>query len=99
IRDFHVTGVQTVLFRSKNNTTQSGLEAYRQGHIPGAHYLDLEKDLSSPLASHGGRHPLPFAESFTRKMRELGLNPHMPVVVYDRSEERRVGKQTRCMDA
>lgn len=70
---------------AKNNATQSGLEAYRQGHIPGAHYVDLEKDLSSPLAPHGGRHPLPSAESFTRKMRELGLNPHTPVVVYDDS--------------
>jgi thiosulfate/3-mercaptopyruvate sulfurtransferase len=34
-----------------------GSEQYRIGHIPGAYYLDLEKDLSSAVSSHGGRHP------------------------------------------
>ena len=36
-----------------------GQKQYETGHIPGAHYLDLNKDLSSPVGIHGGRHPLP----------------------------------------
>lgn len=62
-----------------------GHEQYRTGHIPGAYYLDLEKDLSSPVTKHGGRHPLPDAEIFSKKMRACGVNPHTTVVVYDDS--------------
>lgn len=62
-----------------------GHEQYRTGHIPGAYYLDLEKDLSSPVTKHGGRHPLPDAEIFSQKMRACGVNPHTTVVVYDDS--------------
>lgn len=66
------------------NKTQ-GQEQYRTGHIPGAFYLDLEKDLSSPVGEHGGRHPLPDAEIFSRKMRNCGLSQHSTAVVYDDS--------------
>lgn len=36
---------------------EAGAEAYRKGHIPGALYLDLEKDLSAPVETHGGATP------------------------------------------
>ncbi|MGH8894864.1 MAG: sulfurtransferase, partial [Actinomycetes bacterium] len=38
-----------------------GVEAFRAGHLPGAAYADLERDLSAPPAADrsGGRHPLP----------------------------------------
>lgn len=36
---------------------EAGRESYEQEHIPGAVYLDLELDLSSPVGMHGGRHP------------------------------------------
>lgn len=62
-----------------------GLTLYRQGHIPGAYYLDLEKDLSSPVTKHGGRHPLPNFEKLQEKCRSLGINAHTTVVVYDDS--------------
>lgn len=62
-----------------------GHEQYRIGHIPGAYYLDLEIDLSSPVAKHGGRHPLPNVEVFSKKMQECGVHPHTTVVVYDDS--------------
>ena len=35
-----------------------GRTRYEQGHIPGAHYLDLNRDLAGPVGKHGGRHPL-----------------------------------------
>ena len=34
-----------------------GQRAYEQGHIPGAYHLDLNRDLSSPVQTHGVRHP------------------------------------------
>lgn len=66
------------------NKTQ-GSEAYRQGHIPGAYFLDLEQDLSSEIGRHGGRHPLPDPETLTQKLRAAGVNRQSVIVVYDDS--------------
>lgn len=62
-----------------------GQDQYRAGHLPGAYYLDLEKDLSSPVSNHGGRHPLPDTETFVQKMRACGVNQQSTIVVYDDS--------------
>lgn len=63
--------------------TAYGERAYAQGHIPGAHYLHLDHDLSSPITPQSGRHPLPGVEVFSAKLRSLGLNPQSQVVAYD----------------
>lgn len=61
-----------------------GLKAYEQGHIAGAWYLDLNKDLSSePVDGITGRHPLPRPETLAAKLRESGLNQDSVVVLYD----------------
>lgn len=62
---------------------QAGQQAYRQGHLPGAFYLDLDQDLSGPHARHGGRHPLPPVETLVDKLRACGLHNNSRVVVYD----------------
>lgn len=62
-----------------------GQSLYRQGHIPGAFYLDLERDLSSAVHTHGGRHPLPNIEQLQIKLRNFGINPFTSIVVYDDS--------------
>lgn len=62
-----------------------GQADYAEGHIPGAFFLDLEKDLSAPVGRHGGRHPLPDTTAFEQKMRLIGLNEGREVVVYDDS--------------
>lgn len=62
-----------------------GSEQYRAGHIPGAYFLDLEKDLSSETDTHGGRHPLPSAETLSKKLRAAGVTQHSVIVVYDDS--------------
>lgn len=62
-----------------------GSEQYRTGHIPGAYFLDLEKDLSGNTDNHGGRHPLPDIESLKQKLRAAGVNQHSTIVVYDDS--------------
>jgi len=62
-----------------------GRRLYEAGHIPGAHYLDLNLDLSSPAAGRGGRHPLPQPEAFIETLANLGIGPDSQVVAYDAS--------------
>ena len=42
----------------------AGRRLYEEGHIPGASFLDLDRDLSAPPGIPGGRHPLPSREDF-----------------------------------
>jgi thiosulfate/3-mercaptopyruvate sulfurtransferase len=62
-----------------------GLEVYRTGHLPGAVFLDLERDLSSPVREDrvGGRHPLPDPEILAQKFSSLGIGDSSFVVAYD----------------
>lgn len=64
---------------------QQGRQDYLAGHIPGAHYLDLNQDLSSPVQRHGGRHPLPDLPKFVSRLEALGISsqPETQVVAYD----------------
>ena len=65
-------------------TGVGGPEVYEEGHIPGAHYLDLDEILADPpTGGPGGRHPLPTPERFERGMRSVGVNADSMVVVYD----------------
>lgn len=60
-----------------------GREAWRQGHIPGAVFLDVEEDLSSPRGQGPGRHPLPRPEAFAASMSRAGIGPGTHVVAHD----------------
>ncbi len=60
-----------------------GRKRYLEGHVPGARYADLNKDLSSPATPTSGRHPLPRAEDLAAKLRAWGVNNDSQVVVYD----------------
>ncbi len=63
-----------------------GRQQYEAGHIPGAYYLDLNQDLSSPVASHGGRHPLPDVNGLASKLAAIGIHSQTTwVVAYDDS--------------
>jgi thiosulfate/3-mercaptopyruvate sulfurtransferase len=59
-----------------------GLDSYREGHLPGAVFTDLDRDLSGPPGP-GGRHPLPDAAAFQQAMRAAGVSQRSRVVVYD----------------
>ena len=63
--------------------TTAGAKAYRHGHIPGARYADLNKDLSSPVKSYTGRHPLPDFAALTKQLGLWGVNNRSQIVVYD----------------
>ena len=51
-----------------------GRKQYQEGHIPDAFYLDLNRDLSSPVGKHGGRHPLPEIPRLAEKLAGMGVN-------------------------
>ncbi len=61
----------------------AGEAAYSQAHIPSAHYLHLDRDLSAAKTGTNGRHPLPSREAFAATMAALGLAPETQVVAYD----------------
>ena len=61
----------------------AGYKNYLQGHIPGARYAHLNKDLSSPIKKNSGRHPLPLIDEFEEKLRAWGVDKHSQLVVYD----------------
>ncbi|MEG4418936.1 sulfurtransferase [Microcoleus sp. LAD1_D5] len=63
-----------------------GQKQYQESHIPGAFYLDLNRDLASSVGKHGGRHPLPNIEELAEKLRASGINSAETLVVaYDDS--------------
>jgi thiosulfate/3-mercaptopyruvate sulfurtransferase len=61
----------------------AGRAAYRQGHIPGAFYADLDQDLSGPRGSDTGRHPLPEPGRLRAFLGSLNITPDARVVAYD----------------
>lgn len=61
----------------------AGAKAYRMGHIPGARYVHLNDDLSSPVRSYSGRHPLPDFNRLAKKLGNWGVGNRSQVVVYD----------------
>ena len=65
---------------------EAGRELYRAGHIPGAAFLDVERELSAPPGeppAHGGRHPLPDPHAFAEAAGRAGIGPDVFVVAYD----------------
>ncbi len=63
--------------------TEAGRRAYLAGHIPGAHFLHADRDLSGPMTGHDGRHPLPSPEAFIATLEQVGVGPAQTVVAYD----------------
>ena len=63
----------------------SGHRDYLDQHIPGARFVDLERELSAPPSPQAGRHPLPAIEDLQRAARGWG--------VYARPGRRRVRRR------
>jgi thiosulfate/3-mercaptopyruvate sulfurtransferase len=62
-----------------------GRQQYDKAHIPGSYHLDLNRDLSSPVSIHGGRHPLPDDRALSAKLAAFGINSQTLIVAYDDS--------------
>jgi thiosulfate/3-mercaptopyruvate sulfurtransferase len=70
--------------------TGAGERAYAAGHLPGAHDVHHDRDLSGPKAPEGprsprftGRHPLPERAALAALAGRLGIAPGVPVVAFD----------------
>ena len=60
-----------------------GARAYAEGHLPGAFFMHLDRDLSSPMSGSNGRHPWPDAQRLADLLGAAGVSPTTQVVVYD----------------
>ncbi|HEV3008754.1 MAG TPA: sulfurtransferase [Burkholderiales bacterium] len=60
-----------------------GEQHYREGHIPGALFAHLDRDLSGRKTGANGRHPLPDPQDFEKWLEKTGLTPKDQVVCYD----------------
>lgn len=67
--------------------TAAGERAYAAGHLPGAAYLHLDRDLSGPKHDASGRfrgrHPLPDRAALAATLGRAGIRPGLQVVAYD----------------
>ena len=79
-------GVRIVDTRWYLDPSRKGRDAYAAGHIPGAIYLEVDRDLAAPGGRRGGpigRHPWPPVEQVERVMSAAGIGPDTFVVAYD----------------
>lgn len=60
-----------------------GIDTYRERHIEGAVFVDMDRWLSTPASPEEGRHPLPSPEVFAEGMSACGVGDGTRVVVYD----------------
>lgn len=65
----------------------AGERAFEAGHLPGARYAHLDRDLSGPKSPRGpvegGRHPLPARSEWAARLGQWGITPQTTVVAYD----------------
>lgn len=73
---------QLTAARAAGEPPFDGRAEYETGHLPGAVYVDLDRELAS-APGEGGRHPLPDLARFGAVMRRAGVSAATPVVVYD----------------
>jgi len=61
-----------------------GQRSYAEGHLAGAHFADLERDLSGPVVKGvTGRHPLPQPGRLIERFQQWGISNDSEVVLYD----------------
>jgi thiosulfate/3-mercaptopyruvate sulfurtransferase len=73
---------QLTAAKASGEPPYDGRAAYEAGHLPGAVFVDLDRELASAPGA-GGRHPLPDLSRFGAAMRRAGVSSRTPVVVYD----------------
>lgn len=60
-----------------------GERQYREGHIPGAHFANVDTDLSGAKTGKNGRHPLPSPAALTAFLARHGVSNTTNIVAYD----------------
>lgn len=81
----HINDPQWRVFDCRHDLArpQAGEQAYREGHLPGAQFLHLDRDLSGPRTGTNGRHPLPDAATLAATLARCGVSNNTQVVAYD----------------
>ncbi|MCU1749501.1 sulfurtransferase [Pseudomonas sp. 6D_7.1_Bac1] len=61
-----------------------GHRSYAEGHIAGASFADLNRDLSGPVVKGvTGRHPLPTPHHLIERLQDWGISNDSEIVLYD----------------
>jgi len=80
-------GVLLLDCRHRLGDPEAGRTLYRDGHLPGAVFADLDRDLAGEpqpnSEGHAGRHPLPTIEVWLETLAAWGLAPDVQAVAYD----------------
>lgn len=81
----HLGDPQWRVFDCRHDLTNPafGELAFAEGHIPGAQFVHLDRDLSGAKTGRNGRHPLPDRSAFAARLGELGVGNSTRVVAYD----------------
>jgi thiosulfate/3-mercaptopyruvate sulfurtransferase len=79
----HNPQVRIVDCRFELSQPDKGEKLYKESHIPGAVYFDLDKQLSGSAKKHGGRHPLPDRKQFKSDIEKAGIDNTTTVIAYD----------------
>jgi thiosulfate/3-mercaptopyruvate sulfurtransferase len=83
----HLADPDWIIFDCRHDLTDTavGRRAYAHSHIPGAHFVHLDDDLSGPKNGVNGRHPLPDPGKFCARLAALGMRNDRQAVAYDAS--------------
>lgn len=81
----HLHDSRWVLLDCRFDLTDAGAgeKAYAAGHIEGARYAHLDRDLAAPPTATSGRHPLPDPADFARRAGAWGIDAATQVIAYD----------------
>lgn len=85
LRERLAAGAPTVLLDCSFDLAdpEAGARAHAQGHLPGALYVHLDRDLSGTKTGRNGRHPLPDRDTFRATVGGWGVAPGVQVVACD----------------
>ena len=81
----HLHDPQWIVFDCRHDLMDAGKgeRLYREGHIPGAHFANIDTDLSGEKNGRNGRHPLPSPAAFAAFLARHGVAQTSAVVAYD----------------
>ncbi len=81
----HLTDPQWVIVDCRHQLSDVGYgeREYAKGHLPGAVFMHLDRDLSAAMTGRNGRHPLPDPRRLADKLGAVGISRATQVVVYD----------------
>jgi len=83
----HLQDPQLCIVDCRHNLVDplAGERAFALGHLPGAQFLYMDRDLSGTHTGTNGRHPLPDVADLERSLGRIGIDNSRQVVAYDQN--------------